>query len=140
MVVRRPFALLFTPLVVALALLLVAAAPAAAATAYPVKVLNNYCDGQTVVLKMRITARGYTNANKLTIDSWAQRRVSGSWQTVYTWQRAAYKFQVNGDQHSLTSVRSYHGTNTHAFRIVFRLRAWHNRNVLFSTTFRSVAC
>jgi hypothetical protein len=116
------------------------AMPVAGASAYPVRVVHNYCDGNTVHLKMRISARGYTNANKLTIDSWAQRRVSGSWQTVYNWQRAVYRFEVNGDRHTLTSTRSYHGTASHDFRIVFQLRAWHNQRVLHSSKFRSVAC
>jgi hypothetical protein len=139
-VLRRPFALLLTPLVLALGMALTLATPVAGATDYPVRVVHNYCDGNTVHLKMRITARGYTNANKLTIDSWAQRRVSGEWQTVYNWQRAVYKFTINGDLHSLTSTRSYHGTRSHDFRIVFLLRAWHNQRVLFSTKVRSVAC
>ncbi len=135
---RKPFALLFTPLVIALALLLPAST--AAATAYPVKRVYNYCERNTVHLKMRITARGYTNANRLTIDSWAQRRASGRWHRVYDWPRAGFKFEINGNKHSLTAWRSYHGTRTHDFRIVFRLRAWHNRQVLHTTVFRSVAC
>jgi hypothetical protein len=135
---RKRLALLFAPVVIVTALIMPAAT--SAATAYPVKTIYNYCDGNTVHLKMRITARGYTNANKLTIDSWAQRKVSTGWQTVYEWKRAVYTFEINGDRHSLTSSRSYHGTATHDFRIVFRLRALHNRNVLFSTVFRSVAC
>ena len=135
---RKPFALLFVPVVIGLALLL--PATAAAAPAYPVSVIYNYCDGNTVHLKMRIAARGYTDANKLTIESWAQRRVRGGWEFVYRWDRAVYRFEINGDRHSLTSFRSYHGTRSHDFRILFRLRAWHDRQLLHSTLFGSVAC
>jgi hypothetical protein len=135
---RKPYALLLVPVVVALALVWPQSVDAAAD--YPVKTVYNYCDGTTVKLKMRITARGYTNANKLTIDSWAQRKVSGTWQNVHRWDRAAYRFETNGHRHSLTAWRSYHGTNSHRFRIVFRLRALHNRQVLHSTLFRSVSC
>jgi hypothetical protein len=135
---RKPFALLFTPVVVALALLLPASV--AAAPGFPVKTIYNYCDGQQVNLKMRITARGYTNANKLTIASWAQRKLSSGWQTVYRWDKAVYKYEKNGNKHSLTAWRSYNGTRSHKFRIVFRLRAWNNRNLLDSTLFRSVRC
>jgi hypothetical protein len=130
--------LLLTPLILAAAMLI--PAPTTAAAAYPVRVVHNYCDGQTVHLKMSISARGYTDANKLSIDSWAQRRVSGSWQTVYNWQRAVYAFEVDGNRHTLTSFRSYHGTRSHEFRIVFKLRAWKGRHVLHSTVYRSVAC
>lgn len=138
---RRPFTLLFVPLIAALALALPPAV--AGAGEYPVRVVYNYCAGQgdnQVNLKMRISARGHTNANRLTIDSWAQRRINGSWQTVYNWDRVGYRFEINGDRHNLAVWRSYNGTNTHLFRIVFRLRAWHNRSELFSKVYASVAC
>lgn len=138
MVSRKPTALLLVPLLVVLALL--TPYGAAAASAYPVKTVYNYCDGTTVKLKMRITARGFTDANRLTIDSWAQRKVSGRWQTVYRWTQAEYRFEPNGNKHSLTAWRSYHGTRSHKFRITFRLRAWNNRDVLHSTLYRSVSC
>ncbi len=140
MVSRRLFALFLAALVMALALVLPSSATVVGASDYPVRVDHNYCDGETVHLKMRISSRGHTDANRLTIDSWTQRRVSGVWHTVYTWQRAAYAFETNGNRHTLTSFRSYHGTRSHDFRIVFRLRAWHNRQTLHSTVFRSVAC
>ena len=135
---RKPFALLFTSVVIAVALLLPASV--AADYDYPVKTIYNYCAGQQVNLKMRITARGYTNANKLTVESWAERKLSSGWQTVYRWDRAVYKYKINGNKHSLTAWRSYTGTRSHKFRIVFRLRAWHNRNLLDSTLYRSVRC
>jgi hypothetical protein len=111
-----------------------------ASTGYKYRVMYSYCSGSTVNFKVRNIAKGYTPANKLTIDSWAQRRKGGRWQTVYTWARAKYTFPVNGYTHKLTSYRSYIGNDTYLFRIVFRLRAWHNKKVLATTTLHSVKC
>jgi hypothetical protein len=137
---RRGLMKLVVPLVVAAALIAPAAAPAAAASGYSYKTVYNYCSGLQVRLKMKNIAAGYTPANKLTIESWAQRRVSGKWQTVYTWNKAVYKYAWNGKSHTLTAWRSYNANNSYWFRIVFRLRAWHNRTLLASSTFKSVKC
>jgi hypothetical protein len=115
----------------------------AAPSDYPVRRVYDYCagaDDNQVNLKMRISARGYTTANRLTIDSWAQRKVNGRWQTVYRWDRAGFRFEPDGNRHTLAAWRSYNGTNAYPFRIVFRLRAWHNSTVLRSTLARSVVC
>ena len=135
---RKRFALLWTMGILAAALAL--PATTVAGGGYTYKTVYNYCNGYQVNLKMKNMAAGYTPANKLTIDSWAQRRVNGYWQTVYTWNRSVYNFVANGDKHTLTAWRSYNGNANYYFRIVFRLRAWHNSNVLADSSFKSVKC
>jgi hypothetical protein len=136
---RRKLVMLVVPLVVA-ASLLITPATTIAASGYTYKTVYNYCSGLQVRLKMKNTAAGFTSANKLTIESWAQRRIHGRWQTVYTWNKAVYKYAWNGKSHTLTTWRSYNGNNSYWFRIVFRLRAWHNRTLLASSSFKSVRC
>ena len=90
----------------------VAALPASAAaaeTGYAYKVVYDYCQGKTVHYKIKNIAEGSTPANKLTIESWAQKRVDGRWRTVHSWERAKYRFAANGDRHWVTSWRQYNG-------------------------------
>ena len=135
---RKRFALLFTPVVVALALMLPAST--AASGGFSVKTVYNYCNGNQVNLKMKAIAQGYTSTNRLTMESWAQRKVAHGWQTVYTWNPVSYSFANNGVKHILTSWRSYNGNSSYYFRLLFRLRAWHNGSLLASSTFKSVKC
>ena len=134
---KKRLALIWTPLVLVLALMLPATV---AASGYHSKTIYNYCYGNQVNLKMRAIAAGNTNANKITIESWAQRKVGRHWQTVYRWNKAVYKFYVTGNKHTLTSYRSYNGNNSYFFRIVFRLRVWHGRHLLAGGSFHSVRC
>ena len=133
---RKRLALLTTPIILGLALMLPATTMASGGYTY--KTVYNYCDGYTVKLKMKDIAAGYTPANKLTIESWAQEKYSGSWHYVYTWSTAVYKFVENGASHYLTTWRSY--TGSYLARIVFRLRAWHGSSLLASSSFHSVSC
>lgn len=135
---RRRLMLFWTPVVLGLALLLPATTAAAGGFTY--KTVYNYCNGNQVNLKMKNMAAGWTNANSLTIDSWAQRKLPGGWQTVYNWNQSYYNFSANGQKHTLTAWRSYNGNNSYYFRTLFRLRAWHNNNLLASSTFKSVKC
>lgn len=136
---RKRLMLIWTPVVLALAIML--PATTAAAGGYTHQTVYNYCNGNQVNLKMKAMAAGWTPANSLTVDSWAQRKLSGGWQTVYIWNQVYYNFPANsGVQHTLTAFRSYNGNNSYFFRILFRLRAWHNNSVLASSTFKSVAC
>jgi hypothetical protein len=134
---RKRFALLWTPVVLGLALML--PATTAASSGYTYKTVYNYCDGYTAKLKMKDIAAGYTPANKLSIESWAQEKYGGSWHYVYTWNTAVYKFSANGSGHYLTTWRGYNG-GANLARIVFRLRAWHGSSLLAQSTFHSVAC
>jgi hypothetical protein len=111
-------------------------------TAYSFKIIYNYCDGTTVHFKVKNIVEGSSDANKLTIDSWAQRasQKSGPWTKVYQWDRASYKFDIDGTKHWLTSWRSYNGNNSYWFQIVFRLRAWHNKTLFASVDVPSVKC
>jgi hypothetical protein len=131
--------MLWTPLVLALALAL-PASTAAGGSGYSYRVIYNYCSGYQVNFKVKNIAAGWTPANYLTIDSWAQRKINGRWQTVYTWNQAWYSFNANGQKHTLTSNRQYNGNSSYFFRIVMRLRAWQNNNLLATKTLHSVKC
>lgn len=135
---RKRFTLLWAMVVLMIAMALPAAT--AAAGGYTHKTFYNYCNGNQVNLKMRAIAAGWTQANSLTIESWAQRKLGGGWQNVYVWNDVYYNFNANGVKHTLTAWRSYNGNSTYFFRIIFRLRAWHNNNLLASSTFKSVRC
>lgn len=135
---RKRFGLLFTLVVLGAALALPAST--AAASGYSYRTVYNYCSGNQVNLKMKNIANGSTPANYLTIDSWAQRQTSSGWHTVYTWNQAYYSYNANGANHTLTAWRSYNGNNQYYFRLLFRLRAWHNNSLLASSSFKSVRC
>jgi hypothetical protein len=138
----RRLALLWTPLVLAVAFMM----PGTAAGAEPgfrYSVIYNYCGGdkdETVFFKVKQTADGSTTANLLTIDGKAQRRIHGSWQTVHTWDRQRYEFTADGNTHWQKVWRSYVGNDFYWFRIVFKLRFWHNANLLALATIHSVRC
>lgn len=134
---RKRFALLSTLVVLAAALALPASTMAA--NGYTTTTVYNYCNGYQVNLKMKASAAGWTSANKLTVDSWAQRK-NGSWQTVYHWNRAIYSFAANGARHTLTASRSYNGNSQYYFRILFTFKAWHNSQLLATSSFYSVKC
>lgn len=115
---------------------------AAAATGYEYRVRYNYCTGADPNFKVKNIAYGSTNANKLTNESWVERRPGGSqtWSKIYTWPTAKYKFAIDGDKHWLTSWRTWSGDQSNWYRIVFRLRAWHNTTLLSSVVLHSVKC
>jgi hypothetical protein len=136
---RIRFALLCTLAVLGAALALPASS-LAGDSGYKYKVVYDYCDGKTVKTKVKNIAEGSTPANKLTIESWAQKRVDGSWRTVYTWERAKYRFTANGERHWLTSWRTWHGTAGNKYRLLFRLRAWNDGQMLASVVVPSVTC
>ncbi len=117
-------------------------ASAAAATGYEYVVKYNYCTGADPNIKIKNIARGATDTNKLTNESWAERRPAGSqtWTKIYTWATAKYKFAINGDKHWLTSWRTWSGDQSYWYRIAFRLRAWHNTTLLNSEVLYSVKC
>ncbi len=135
---RKRLSLIWTLIILGAALSL--PATTAAASGYTYKVLYNYCDGNEVNLRMRNSAAGWTPANRLTIEAWAQRKLATGWQTVYTFDTKAHNFQPNGAKHSLTVWWSYIGNNYYYFRLVFRLRVWDDSDLLVSTTYRSVKC
>ena len=133
--------------IVLVAALLVAAATmsmpasAAAAEGFRHRVIYNYCRGADPHFKVKNIAQGWTHANKLTNETWVERRpADGSWKTIHVWQMAKYKFEINSDKHWLTSWRTWQGDNSHWYRIGFRLRAWHNGNLLSSTVVYSKKC
>ena len=138
---RKRLALIWTLAVVGAALAL-PATTVGGNTGYSYRTVYNYCEGAQVNIKVKNIAEGFTEANKLTIDSWAQRAPakSGPWTTVYRWDRASYKFEADGQKHWLTSWRSYNGNNQAWWRVVMRLRAWHNKTQLASVDVFSVKC
>ena len=113
----------------------------AAVEGFDHRVVYNYCQGIDPHFKVSNRAAGWTNANKLTNETWVERRTSnGDWKVVYAWNKAKYTFDVNGDKHWLTSWRKWDGDRNYWYRIGFRLRAWHNSNLLSSVTVYSVKC
>ena len=113
----------------------------AAAEGFDHKVKYNFCQGVDPHFKVTNMAAGWTNANKLTIETWVERRpANGSWKIIFAWDKAKYTFAINGDKHWLTSWRTWDGDRDFWYRIGFRLRAWHNSNLLWSKTVYSVKC
>jgi hypothetical protein len=136
-------AVLLSTVIVTLAGLFVAPVGVAGADGFVSKVVYNYCKGADPHFKVKNVAQGYTNANKLTNETWVEERPGGrnqTWKKVYTWDLATYKFEVNGDKHWLTSWRTWNGNRTHWYRIGFRVRAWHNKTLLSSEILHSVKC
>ena len=90
-------------------------ASTAAANGNDYKVVYNHCDGANPEFKVRNIARGWSNANKLTNESWVERRPGaggGTWTRVYEWDMSQYKFTANGDKHWLTSWRTWEAIAT----------------------------
>lgn len=139
---RKRFALIWAMVVLGAALTL-PATTAAGGSGYTYKIIQNYCygyNGNSVYFKAKQTAAGWTNANYLTIDSWAQRLINGRWQSVYTWNQSWYSYNWNGSSHWLKLWRSYDGNGLYWFRIVFKLRVWQNNTLLATKTIHSVKC
>jgi hypothetical protein len=138
---RKRLALLGTLIVVGAALAL-PAATAAAGTAYGYTIKYNYCAGADPHFKVRNEALGSTRANKLTNETWVERRPGGSstWTKIYTWPLSSYKYDIDGLRHWLTSWRTWTGDQSNWYRIGFRVRAWHNSTLLASQVVYSVKC
>lgn len=122
-----------------------ASAVTPAASGYTYRVLANYCygtNGNSVYFKVKETAKGWTPADGLTINSTAQYRNPGSftWHTVYVWPRADYGFSDNGQNHWQTLWRGYVGNNSRYFRISMTLRVWEGNSVLATKTLSSISC
>jgi hypothetical protein len=117
-------------------------ASAAAADNFSYKVVYNYCHGADPHFKVKNIAAGASNANKLTTETWVEKRPGGShtWSKIYSWDVARYKFRINGDKHWLTSWRTWNGDRFNWYRIGFRIRAWHNTTLLSSEVLYSRKC
>ena len=136
---RKRLSLLLVLVVLAIGMALPASTLAAEGTTY--KIVHNYCSGANPMFKVKNIARGWSPANKLTNESWVEKRPpGGSWARVYTWDVSQYKFEANGDKHWLTSWRTWKGNRYQWFRIGFRLRAWNGDNMLSSVTIYSRKC
>lgn len=138
---RKRFALLWAMVFLGAALTL--PATTAAASGYTYRVISNYCygyQGDSVYFKAKVTAAGWTDANEITIDSWAQQLRNGRWQTVQTWDQYWYTFNWNGGSHWAKSSRSYVGNDTYWARIVFEVRFWDGNFLLARKTFHSRQC
>ena len=124
------------------------AAPATAAAAsvkpsgYTYSIKSDRCTGPTyqrIHLEVKETAAGWTPANSLTIDSWAEEFSHGAWHTFYVWPRQHNNFTPNGASHSLTSSRSF-GDAPHSVRIAMQLQIWKNGTLLSHKVFLSGIC
>jgi len=124
-----------------MSLALMMPASAAAAGGFSYTILKNHCTNYpAVVFKVSVTAAGSTNANKLTINSKGQTGSPGHWTTYQTWPRVTSKFVNDGTSHSLAVKRTYLGDAFARNRIVFKLRAWHGRTLLWSAKVISKTC
>src|SRR5688572_7759357 len=126
---RKRLSLFWVLTVVAAAMALPASTAAANGNDY--KVIYNYCSGADPMFKVKNIARGWSNANKLTNESWVEKRpgTGGSWVRHDTFDIAQYKFEADGDKHWLTSWRTWDGDRYNWYRIGFRLRAWNGNNM-----------
>jgi hypothetical protein len=137
----RRLILVLTFAVSAAALVFPGGVAAADADGFEHEVKYNYCDGLDPNFKVVNRAAGWTNANKLTNESWVERRTAdGAWKVHERYPTRKFKFEINGDLHWLTSWRRWDGDREFWYRIGFRLRAWHNSNLLSSTVVYSVKC
>ena len=138
---RRRLTLLWAMVVVLVALMLPAATVAGSGYSYVVK--HNECHvGYDPHFKVRLVAAGWTPADGLTIDFYAQRRSFGSstWQNWDYLGQEYYYFTPNGYKHWLTGWRTYDGSNNAWYRIKGILRVWDGSYLLAKKVVKSVAC
>ncbi|MEP7378912.1 MAG: hypothetical protein ABI725_05050 [Chloroflexota bacterium] len=138
---KKRLVLLWTPVVMALALTL--APVTAATTGYTFVKVDQHCygaQGQNVYFRVRLTAAGSTAANKLTINSQSQYFSGAKWHKFYVWGQNKTTFTPNGQQHSIDYSYTHEGTNANNWRIVSKLRAWNGTHLLASKTLKSLAC
>lgn len=120
---RKRMLLLWTPVVLGLALLV--PATTLAGSGYSVVIEDNYCNGAIANFTVSWRAANTTNANMLTIDSYELvQHSNGSWHAPLYWPTKVYKFHINGQPHSLTVSRAYEATDR-PIKIGFQLIAWH---------------
>jgi len=141
---RRRLILLGVLVILAAALAVPATTAAASvqSSGYTYTIKSDQCIGPTyqkIYFKVKETAAGWTPANSLTIDSWADEFRHGAWHTFYVWPRQHNNFQPNGTSHSLTSSRSF-GDPPHSVRIVMQLQIWKNGTLLSHKVFLSGTC
>ncbi|MEO8625437.1 MAG: hypothetical protein ABI452_01940 [Candidatus Limnocylindrales bacterium] len=138
---RRRLMLLWTPVVLGLALLLPTTTLAASGYTYAVK--SNYCSGNDSYFKVKETAAGWTPANGLTIEMWAQWHPIGygRWHTqAGSYDEQHYYFPANGNKHYLTAWRWWYGDSGYWYRQVFKLHVWQGGYELAHKTLYSVKC
>ena len=137
---RRRLMFATTPFVMALALLL-PATTLAGGGGYSYRVVLNYCiNFPGVVFKVAFKALGTTNADRLTIDSKGQSGGPNDWVTQKVWPTVSYSFTADGTDHVLKLKRTYRGDAFSDNRIIFRLKAWNNSNLLYSQKVVSRSC
>src|SRR5665811_2058406 len=118
--------------VAALAVPATTAAASRQSSGYTYVIKYDRCTGPTYEsssFKVKETAAGWTSANGLTIDSWAEEFYHGAWHTAYVWNEQVYNFRANGLSHYLISWRTF-GDPPHSVRIFMILKVWHNSTVL----------
>jgi hypothetical protein len=144
---RRMLGFLCTSLVLAATLALPAVAAAKTASdPYTYAVLKNSCPQGDVLFKVKLRAAGWSEANRLTIDSKSQIQYGsyGRWHNLHTWARVGLTWVPDGTAHSLALQRRqdhlYDNKDFNSYRIVFKLKAWDHGLVAWSQTVRSVEC
>ena len=138
---KKRLALLWTPLVLALAMALPAST--AAATGVTFTLVNQHCygaQGQDVYLRVRVQSSASSTATKLTIKSKSQYLSANKWHTFYRWPTDQTSFSAGGSSHQLDYSHTHEGNNDNNWRIVSTLKAYNGSHVLASKTFKSQAC
>ena len=138
---RRRLMVLWTPLILGLALLLPATTLATSGYTYSVKA--NYCSGNDSFFKVKNMAAGWTPADGLTVEMWAQWHPIGygSWHTYGgSYAEKHYYFFPNGNKHTLTVWRWWYGDSSFWYRQMFKLHVWNGGYELAHKTVYSVKC
>ena len=107
-------------------------------TGFQHRVLQDACDGGIIQFKVSWAAGSSTSADRLTIDSYAQRVIDGKWRTVSAWPRQTYRFAITGRGHSMWRWNQYACPTRH--RILMVLAAWHKQKLLAHRSVHSAAC
>jgi len=135
---RRRLALVFTPVVIALALMMPASTLATGGIFY--SIYKDTCtDYPSNIMRIKFYTDGSTSANKFTMDSKGQTKVGGTWQTYSMWSTKTKTFPAHTASQMFLE-REYKGDAFSTNRLVFTMKAWHNSTLLYSEKFKSVPC
>lgn len=136
---KKQLALLWTPLVLALAMALPASTTAATGVTF--SIVSQHCSGSSgVYFRVKVQSSGSSTANKLTVKSKSQYKSGTKWHTYYQFALDQNSFTPDGHAHQADYSYTHDGMPQYEWRIVSTLKAYHGSTVLASKTFKSHAC
>lgn len=138
---KRWTALLWSPLLLAVALAL--PATTVADGTYTFKVVDQHCiaGGHNIYFRVSLTADGSTYATHLTIKSTSQYKSGGTWHDSYHWKINNSKFTKNGQSHTIDySYTHTDNSSPYKWRIVSELKALEGQHYLASKILTSKPC